>query len=156
LLASDAVQCLKEKLENNRKEIGYLLNMLMNMRVDPPWTSFEWQKAKYIIARSIASCLCPQGCHVYLLEMHGGEPSGGLGDKDIDLAVDCPPLSQEEVENLEKAFEKIVIDFLSEILGGNAKEKLKVPNVVELHSTSEFIIKKHIEARDTRYVINLC
>ncbi len=125
------------------------------MHIDPPWTSFEWQKTKYIIARSIASCLCPRGCKVYLLEMHGGEPSGGLGDKDIDLAVECP-LSQSEVERLEREFEKIVVDFLSGILGGDAKKKLKVPNIVELHSTDEFIIKKHIEAKDARYVINLC
>ena len=156
MLAGDAVQCLKEKLRDNRNEIEYLLNTLMSMRIDPPWTSFEWQKTKYIIARSIASCLCPQGCKVYLLEMHGGEPSEGLGDKDIDLAVECPSLSQEEVENLEKVFEKTVVDFLSGILGGNAKEKLKVPNIVELHSANEFIIKKHIEARDARYVIDLC
>ena len=151
----DLVQCLEKKLAENKNPIERLLKALMNMGIDPPWMSFEWQKTKYLIARSIAYCLCRHGCRVYLLEMHGGEPSEGIGDKDIDLAVGCP-LSPEKVEGLEKSFEEKVNEFLSSILGGNAREKLKVPNIVELHSISEFLIKKHVEARDQRYAIDLC
>lgn len=152
---ADLMRCLEKKLAEKQAEIEHLLKTLMNTGIDPPWASFEWQKIKYIIARCISSCLCQRGCKVYLLEMHGGEPSEGIGDKDIDLAIDCP-LGQEDIDALENEFEKLVLDFLGSILGDDARRKLKVPNVVELHSVNEFIIKKHVEARDQRYAIDLC
>jgi len=155
LTSVELVHCFREGLAEKRAEIERLLRTLMDSRIDPPWASFEWQKIKYIIARCISHCLCQHGCKVYLLEMHGGEPSEGIGDKDIDLAIDCP-LLQEDIDALEKEFEKTVLGFLGDILGDDARKVLKVPNIVELHSLNEFIIKKHVRARNQHYAIDLC
>lgn len=113
---------------------------------EPPWRSIGWQRAKRAIAEAVAYCLCSilDGCRVYLLDLHGGEPSEGLGDKDMDLAVDCidPPQAQQ----LEQELEHLVRRVLEKKLGGDPYSKLQVPNLVEVHSTREYLIERHVSA----------
>ena len=120
---------------------------------EPRWKSFSWQRAKRIIARSIAYCICRNNCTVYLLEMHGGEPSEDMGGKDVDIAIDC--ISGEEALEIEKELEKLLVEKLREKLGVDPYRYLDIPNIVEVHSANEYIIKKHVEAGPP-YSIKLC
>jgi hypothetical protein len=154
----DIVDCVLNRISRN----GDLLRRLVSSALQEcrgedclPWETGEWQRAKSIIGDSIAECICTiAGCRVYRLEMHGGEPSLGLGDKDADLAVDCDD-SSFDVEALEEMLEKLLSDIVGEIVGGNAYEKLKLPNIVELHTTREFLIKKYVEAGPP-YAFRVC
>ncbi|BEP18270.1 hypothetical protein PYJP_16220 [Pyrofollis japonicus] len=151
----DLVGCVINNMKRHDGELRRLLRSLLSSPSEVPWSRLEWQRAKYIIARGIAECFCKNNCRVYLLEMHGGEPSDGLGDKDIDMAIDCPG-EKINIDFIENILEKYVTKYLSGLIGGEVRRELKIPNVVELHTSDEFLIKKHLEARDKRYAIKIC
>jgi len=119
------------------------------------WESLEWQRLKRLIARSIASCLCRiLGCSVYIGDFHGGEPSAGLGGKDIDLVLNCE-LDEEALAVLEKLLEAKLAELLRRVFRRDPYSYLGIPNIVELHSTGEYLFKKYVE-RGMPYVQRLC
>lgn len=118
------------------------------------WRSLEWQHVKRHIAEAIAACICDYiGKRVYLTDLHGGEPSEGLGDKDIDLIVEC--LGPDEALVLEQLLEARVADILRGALGGDPHQVLGVPNIVELHSSHEFLASRLLRL-GAPYVEPLC
>jgi len=92
-------------------------------------------------------------CSVYIVDVHGGEPSSGLGGKDIDLIVNC--CSGADLERLERIAEKLVADILESVLGRDPYQVLGVPNIVELHSSSEYLFEKYLESGPP-YVFRVC
>jgi len=118
------------------------------------WRSLEWQRVKRRIAEAIAGCICSLlGRSVYLTDLHGGEPSEGLGDKDIDLVIEC--LGPGEAARLEQVAEERVAEALARLLGGDPYSVLGVPNIVELHSSHEFLAARLLRA-GAPYVENVC
>ncbi|ABM79947.1 hypothetical protein [Hyperthermus butylicus] len=150
------VSCVQDRLGKYSSKIAQLLRLLVLGSERPRWDSFEWQQTKRYIGEAIAECICQlAGCSVYRLDMHGGEPSEGLGDKDIDFAISCSTNNMPDVRELEARLEDIVAEHLSGVIGSNIYRFLSVPNIVELHDVNEFLIKKYVEAGPP-YVTKLC
>lgn len=139
--------CIRAKLLGSLARLRRLVLEAVDSSPESPWESVAWQAAKSIIARAAASCICRlTGCHVYLLDMHGGEPSEGLGGKDVDLAVECPGTTPScSPRELEDALEAAAAEILDKAVGGDARRMLKIPNIVEVHSADEFLIKRYVE-----------
>jgi hypothetical protein len=143
------LSCLRSRLE--RLEAAYRLS---SVGLPSSWNSIEWQHMKHLIARAAAPCLCRiLGCRLYLSDVHGGEPSEGLGGKDIDLILDCP--SEVDTEAIEEELEQVIYGWLQRLLGGDPYQRLGIPNIVELHTTREFLFKKYVEAGPP-YAVRLC
>lgn len=140
--------CIASKLYKLRPT-----SSLLEERPGEAWRSLSWQRLKRVIAHAVASCLCPMGCKVYLADLHGGEPSEGLGGKDIDLILDC--ISLVDIAALEQLVEGIIASWLLEELGRDPYLFLGIPNIIELHDTTEFLFKKYVEAGPP-YVFSLC
>ncbi|KSW11804.1 hypothetical protein CF15_03095 [Pyrodictium occultum] len=151
----DLESCIAGELGRAAKSIAVLLEAARRLtHASTLWETFEWQRAKRIIAQSIASCLCRiLGCRVYMTDLHGGEPSTGLGDKDIDLIIDCP--QGPNPSSLEGVAERLAAGMLRSLLGDSPYRVLGVPNIVEVHEASEFLFKKYLE-RGAPYVARLC
>ncbi len=140
--------CIASRLHTLRP-----MSFLLGERPGEAWRSLSWQRLKRMIAYAVASCLCSMGCKVYLADLHGGEPSEGLGGKDIDLILDCT--SMVDIAALEQLVEGITASWLLEELGRDPYLFLGIPNIVELHDTTEFLFKKYVEAGPP-YVFPLC
>ncbi len=109
------------------------------------WDCIEWQYFKNRIARVLADCLSRLlGCRVWLADLHGGEYLVGLGNKDVDLLVECPGVRLEEVEQV---LEEEVASYLSRLLGGDPHAVLGVPNIVELHDAREGWARRIVHGR---------
>lgn len=145
-------ECIAHELERVRIAVK---NTMQKSRGPPPlWDTMEWQKSKRLIARAIASCLCRTiGCEVYIIDVHGGEPSSGLGGKDIDLVIDCPP--HFNTDSVEETVESLVAAMLEDILADNPYRVLGVPNLVELHTSKEYLFEKYLRSGPP-YVFRLC
>ena len=130
--------------------------LLERRRIPLPvyWDTPEWQYMKRLIASSVARCLCRLGCRVYLGDFHGGEPSEGLGGKDIDIIIDCG-VPGGTAKRLEEQIEAVVAGWLRGLLGREPYTALGIPNIVELHTTGEFLFKKYVE-KGMPYVMPLC
>ncbi len=143
--------CLEERLSN---VLGSLDPGVVEALRREGWRSLEWQRVKHGIAEAIAGCICSVlGRSVYLTDLHGGEPSEGLGDKDIDLVIEC--LSPDEIPGLEQQVERLVAEALARVLGGEPRSVLGVPNIVELHSSHEFLASRLLRV-GAPYVESLC
>jgi hypothetical protein len=119
------------------------------------WDTIEWQRMKRLIARVVALCICSiLRCPVYLGDFHGGEPSEGLGGKDVDLVLDCS-IDSKRLSRIEKLIESMVKKWLDRLIGLDSYTALGIPNIIELHSTREYLFKKYVEAGPP-YVIRLC
>ncbi len=144
----EVLNCIKESLEEAKADIAKLVRQARSQCANDnclPWETLEWQRVKGIIASAVAECICSiLGCSVYRLEMHGGEPSLGLGDKDVDLAVDCR--QDINIEDFEADIESLVGEFLGRVIGEDIYKAIRLPNIVELHTTREFLIKRYVEA----------
>ena len=150
------VNCIRSKLSEYSDRITHLLMLLAKNSNEFRWSSPEWQQAKHYIGEVIAKCICQlTSCSVYQLDMHGGEPSDGLGDKDIDLAIRCPSNDALDIQKLETIVEEAVTNYLSGVLSYNIYQFLSVPNIVELHNADEFLIKRYIVAGPP-YATRLC
>jgi hypothetical protein len=143
------VACIGEGLEEEYSLLRRLIVKSLEMQDIEnytPWKTIEWQRAKDIIGRIIANCICKlTGCKVYRLEMHGGEPSPDLGDKDVDLAIECEKYIF-NVDKLEEKVEEKITSFISSIIGDDVHEKLKLSNIVEMHYSNEFLIERYIRS----------
>lgn len=146
---SSLEHCILRGLEESKR-------LLERRRIPLPtyWDTPEWQYMKRLIASSIARCLCSLGCRVYLGDFHGGEPSEGLGGKDIDIIIDCSA-PEGAVKRLEEQIEAVVAGWLRSLLGQEPYTALGIPNIVEIHTTNEFLFKKYVD-RGTPYVVPLC
>ncbi len=115
------------------------------------WRSHSWQWLKKRIVESLVKCfrgLCGLR-RAYIVEMHGGEHIlEEVGDKDIDLIVECS--SDIDVGSLEKAAEKAVASILSSMLGGDPYQLLRVPNIVELRGVNDYIASRMLSSRYVR------
>ncbi len=92
------------------------------------------------------------GCRVYVLDMHGGEPSEGLGGKDVDLAVEGCRLDPAALEEL---LERLARDMLRRATGRDPYRLLGIPNIIEVHSTREFVVEKYVRLGPP-YSVPLC
>jgi len=129
-------------------------NTLQRRKNGVLWRTMEWQRSKRLIARVLSDCICKYtSCHVYFLDIHGGEPSTGLGDKDIDLVLECP--TEINIERIETIAETLVLNILKTILGDNPYRILGVPNIVELHLSNEYLFKKYLKAGPP-YAFRIC
>jgi hypothetical protein len=139
----DVAITLQELLENMNVPIGL-----------QPWETLEWQHSKRILAKIISNCICiTLNCKVYILDVHGGAPSEGLGGKDIDFIIDCK--YKDIASSLEEIIENIVKGQLRELIGEDPYKYLGIPNIVEFHSVNEFLFKKYVELGPP-YAIKLC
>jgi len=144
--------CMRRGLE--RLEAAHRLSLPRGRRGNA-WETFEWQRLKRLIARTAATCLCRYtGCPVYLGDIHGGEPSEGLGGKDADLILGCP-MGAEETRRIEQQLERVTAAWLHGVLGDDPYRFLGVANIVELHTVAEYLFKKYVEAGPP-YVVRIC
>jgi len=145
-------KCVASELERVRMAVK---STLQRSYGSPPlWDTVEWQRSKRLIARAIAFCLCrAAGCKVYIADVHGGEPSAGLGGKDIDLIADCP--STIDLTAVERMAEELVATMLENVLASDPYRVLAVPNLVELHTSREYLFEKYLESGPP-YVFRLC
>lgn len=129
------------------------MNVLIGLQ---PWETLEWQRSKRILAKIIGNCICNiLGCKVYILDVHGGAPSEGVGGKDIDFIIDCKYKDKDIAGSLEEIIENIVKERLRELIGEDPYRYLGIPNIVEFHSVNEFLFKKYVELGPP-YAIKLC